>query len=133
MLANWWRSARPKGKGRRQSRPAKRSHGHTFRPQVVRLEDRIVFSVNMGSNFDGIAFINDPRFEPPDTSGAVGPNHFVETVNTTIAIYNKSNGQQLSLQRLETFFNSGNIFMFDPVTTYDSITNRFIVAALEQD
>jgi hypothetical protein len=29
---------------------------------------------------------------PPDTDGAVGPNHFVEFVNGAYAVYNKSNG-----------------------------------------
>ena len=41
-------------------------------------------------NFDGIQ-LGDPGagFIPPDTNGDVGPNHYVQTVNSAIAIFDK--------------------------------------------
>lgn len=45
------------------------------------------------TNFDGIGngvagfSVNSA---PPDTNGDVGPNHYVQTVNTDFAVYNKS-------------------------------------------
>src|ERR1044071_9861993 len=49
------------------------------------------------ANFDGIGNgFSGPQgtfivqYAPPDTNGAVGPNHFVETVNVDFAVFNKS-------------------------------------------
>src|ERR1700726_4912641 len=33
---------------------------------------------------------------PPDTDGAVGPNHYVQMVNTELAVYNKTTGAMIS-------------------------------------
>ena len=62
---------------------------------------------------------------PPDTSGDVGPNHYIQTVNTSVGIYNKATGAAISTVTLDTFFpgpagspcdtnNDG-----DPVVLYD--------------
>lgn len=55
------------------------------------------------ANFAGINY-NEDIVNPPDTMGAVGPNHFVEVLNGKIAIYNKYSSQRIILETLETFF-----------------------------
>src|SRR5207244_8623860 len=52
--------------------------------------------------FDGTNFNTGGAGFPPDTDGDVGPNHYVEVVNTTIHIFDK-NGNSLLVQ---TTFNS---------------------------
>jgi len=70
---------------------------------------------------------------PPDTVGDVGPNHYVQGVNTSIGIYNKTTGAPFSTVTFNTLFtgtgtpcdanNAG-----DPTVVYDPGRNRFIVA-----
>src|SRR5262249_41439320 len=77
-----------------------------YRPQLLELENRIVPSVNVASTFLGMNFGNTPGFVPPDTIAASGPSEIIETVNTDIAIYNKSGGAILNPTDLATFFQS---------------------------
>ena len=39
-------------------------------------------------NFEGVANVNGVA--PPDTQGDVGPNHYVQWVNLSFAVYDKS-------------------------------------------
>jgi hypothetical protein len=60
----------------------------------------------------------------------------VETVNETLAIYNKSTGAFISSQTLQSFFSgfvTGSIGMFDPTVMYDEAAGRFIVEAAVKD
>jgi hypothetical protein len=68
---------------------------------------------------------------PPDTNGDVGPNHYIQTVNTSIGIYDKT-GVRLAAFTFNTLFdgtgtpcdtqNNG-----DPVVLYDSVSGRWII------
>jgi Concanavalin A-like lectin/glucanases superfamily/Putative binding domain, N-terminal len=75
---------------------------------------------------------------PPDTMGAVGPNHFMETLNGAVAIYNKTNAARLSLVTLDTFFRvtiGGKTYprndTTDPRVIYDRRSGRWIASTLE--
>src|SRR5438067_3601140 len=47
----------------------------------------------IGTNFAGQAFFaNSIGLAPPDTDGSIGPNHYVEFINSAFAIYNRSGG-----------------------------------------
>ena len=61
---------------------------------------------------------------PPDTCGAVGPDHFVVAVNRVLAIYDKNNGGLLSSTTLGSFLPgcSG-----DPRILFDQHSNRWVV------
>src|SRR5438045_1364524 len=55
------------------------------------LEDRTMPSVTVGVSVDGMNTTNSScNCQPPDSTGAVGPNHFVHMVNTAIEIFNKN-------------------------------------------
>src|SRR6478752_5070954 len=45
-------------------------------------------------NVAGLDFAHFGAGHPPDTSGAVGPDNFIQTVNTSIGIYDKTGKQQ---------------------------------------
>jgi hypothetical protein len=68
---------------------------------------------------------------PPDTMGAVGPNHVVTVVNFVVQIQNRT-GTVLSRVFLDDFFSQvrppGN-FSFDPRAAYDTLSNRWIILA----
>src|SRR5439155_1469297 len=66
-----------------------------------------------------------------------GPNHVVELVNTAIRIYDKSKDpvRIVSTHELSEFFSSLGTLgqMSDPQTSYDELTNRFVVGVLDFD
>jgi hypothetical protein len=83
--------------------------------------------------------LNPPgyRFIPPDTDGAVGPNHVVELINGAYAVYNKSGGFVASLG-LDAFWAAANVTpsgafptTFDPRVVYDPGTKRWFASALD--
>src|SRR5262249_20113578 len=41
-------------------------------------------------SFDGLDFANWGAGHPPDTNGDVGPTYYIQTINTSVGIYNKS-------------------------------------------
>jgi outer membrane protein OmpA-like peptidoglycan-associated protein/Ca2+-binding RTX toxin-like protein len=92
-------------------------------------------SVDILNTFPGLNTATvTSNFEPPDTHIAVGPDFIVEVVNDAIAIIDKDDGTQISVQLLSDFFSalplSGGA-IFDPVVTYDALAERFVVAALD--
>ncbi len=85
------------------------------------------------ANFAGMQFSANGSGWPPDTNGDVGPNHYIQTVNTSVGIYNKTTGAAISAVTFNTFFtgpagtpcdtsNDG-----DPVVLYDAAVDRWIV------
>ena len=85
------------------------------------------------ANFAGMNFAANGAGWPPDTNGDVGPNHYIQTVNSSIGIYNRATGAAISTVTLNTFFlgpagnpcdnsNDG-----DPVVLYDPAADRWIV------
>jgi hypothetical protein len=102
-------------------------------------------------NFDGQS-AQDNRdlfgfaFVPPDTNGAVGSKEFVQMVNVTIAVYNKSTGAlEMGPAAIHTLWNGfGGLCEFgggtpdfadggDPVVLYDHLAGRWLVTQLQYD
>ena len=66
---------------------------------------------------------------PPDTMGAVGPNHIVNAFNSNIAFQYK-NGTYISSVSLSTFWSSLSPGTpFDPRVIYDVLSQRFIITS----
>jgi hypothetical protein len=122
--------------GRFTGRARRARRTRSFHLELQPLEDRRVPAtvVNVGTSFAGLDFNASGGTEPPDTSIAVGPNQVVETVNTTIAIYNKTTGALQSETPLATFFSpvGATANLFDPVVVYDPLAQRFIVCVAEE-
>jgi hypothetical protein len=105
----------------------------TLRPSVLALEERVVLSITLGGSFVGY---NGTGWYPPDTNAAVGPNHVLETVNESLAIYNKATGALISSEALSSLFSgfaTGSNGMFDPSVLYDDAAGRFVVEAAVKD
>ena len=56
------------------------------------------------ANFAGMQFSANGSGWPPDTNGDVGPNHYIQTVNTSVGIYDKTTGAAISTVTFNTFF-----------------------------
>lgn len=83
-------------------------------------------------SFDGLGNMNGTI--PPDTNGAVGPNHYVQWVNVSFAIYDKATGTRVygpaagstlwqALGGPCAARNDG-----DPVVLYDQLAGRWVMS-----
>lgn len=84
-----------------------------------------------GITFAGLDLQNYGGGWPPDTHGAVGPSHYIQAVNTSMAIYDKATGARLVALTMNNFFPAGNACdtnnQGDPVVLYDHVSGRYIV------
>src|SRR6266540_3896663 len=84
-------------------------------------------------SFKGLDHLTWGAGHPPDTVGDVGPNHFVQAVNTSVGIFGKSGGAPLAAFTFDAFFTgTGTVCdtdnQGDPTVVYDPQADRWIVA-----
>ena len=82
-------------------------------------------------SFDGIP--NVMNAVPPDTNGDVGPNHYVQSVNTALAVWDKQGNQLLAPVALNSLWSGlGGLCETtnrgDPIVLYDSIADRWLIS-----
>jgi hypothetical protein len=76
-------------------------------------------------NFEGQA----SPYYPPDANGAVGPGHYMQTINTTYAIYNKSGALVAGPTAMNQLFSGvpgSNCNNGDPLILYDEQAGRWL-------
>ena len=85
--------------------------------------------------FNALNFTSNGAGHPPDTVGDVGPNHFVQAVNTSIGIYNKVTGAAFATFTFNSLWSGAGTgtpcdtsHNGDPTVIYDPQNDRFIVA-----
>jgi hypothetical protein len=100
---------------------------------------RILAPQTVGASFIGIGLQDQsPTYwVPPDTCGAIGPSHFVEILNGSVAVYTRA-GTRLSHVTLDSFMavsfggtNYPRSFAFDPRIVYDRRSGHWFAIALE--
>lgn len=98
---------------------------------VVQTSDGPLAMPGASVSFKGLDLQDWGAGWPPDTHGDVGPNHYVQAVNTSIGIFNKS-GTRLAAFTFDTLFagtgtpcDSSN--RGDPYVLYDAVSDRWIV------
>jgi hypothetical protein len=86
------------------------------------------------ASFDGLDFANWGAGHPPDTNGDVGPTYYIQTINTSIGVFNKSTGVRVAAFTFDTFMSQGNLGNLcdtnnfgDPVVVYDTFEDRWII------
>ena len=86
------------------------------------------------ANFAGLDFNTWGSGHPPDTVGDVGPNHYIQSINSAVGIYNKSTGAQLAAFTLDTLMSQGQFGNLcdtdnfgDPVVLYDTFEDRWVI------
>src|SRR4051794_31041934 len=88
----------------------------------------------VGANFTGTT----PAGDPPDTDGAVGPNDFVEFLNSRYVVYEKSGTVLQDLDPLQFWAAAGlapndlsQFGSFDPRVIYDPDSGRWFACACD--
>jgi len=103
-------------------------------PALEAVPARTVPAPAASKNFDGMSFAINGNGHPPDTNGDVGPKYYIQSINTSIAIYRKSDGGEVTHFTFNTFMSQGafgnlcdtNNFG-DPVVLYDSFEDRWVI------
>lgn len=79
-------------------------------------------------NFNGQA----SPYYPPDANGSIGPNHYMQTINSVYTIYNKSTGALVAgptnLNLLFSGVTGSEYNDGDPICLYDEQADRWVVA-----
>jgi len=124
-------------------RPLFGTQGQKIPAQKVPAIDPLVQSpsptLNMPSpiqNFDGLGNLNGVL--PPDTEGDVGPNHYVQWVNLSFAIWDKSGNQLLAPAAGNTLWSGfGGLCQTtnngDPIVQYDQLADRWLMSQFAFD
>jgi hypothetical protein len=119
---------------RKRNQPAVRQRLYR-RLQVEQLENRIVPSIALQSEYTGITYANS-GYVPPDTQGAAGTTNYVETTNQEIALFSPKNtgASQVSDSFSDFWLTQGKLsrpdstsILADPVVVWDEQIQRFIV------
>ncbi|MEW5831010.1 MAG: carboxypeptidase regulatory-like domain-containing protein [Chloroflexota bacterium] len=92
-------------------------------------------------SFDGLDALDDWNtigaiYAPPDTDGAVGPNHYLQMVNSIFAVYDKDTGGLLGGPWANNLFwdlaNTGTACETtndgDPIVLYDQLADRWLIS-----
>jgi hypothetical protein len=86
------------------------------------------------TSFDGLDRANWGAGHPPDTNGDVGPAYYIQSINTSIGIYDKATGLRVAAFTFDTFMSQGAFGNLcdtenfgDPVVLYDTFEDRWIL------
>jgi hypothetical protein len=86
------------------------------------------------SSFPRLDFLNWGMGHPPDTNGDVGPTYYIQTINSSIGIFDKSTGTRVAAFTFNAFMSQGHFGNLcdtdnfgDPVVLYDSYENRWFI------
>ena len=85
----------------------------------------------VGVGFDGVSNVNGVL--PPDPTGAIGPNHYVQAVNLSFAIYDRAGTKLYGPANTNTIWNGfggpcQSTNNGDPVVLYDRAADRFLIS-----
>src|SRR5205809_1930568 len=113
--------------GPKSTEPATPALASASAPALIRSFEGV------GQGFTGPQGTFSVNAAPPDTNGAVGPNHYVQTVNTSFAVFNKTGTPLMGPVRINTVWsgfgggcqtnNDG-----DPSVVYDGIADRWVIS-----
>jgi hypothetical protein len=86
------------------------------------------------TTFPGLDYATWGQGHPPDTNGDVGPTYYIQTINVSIGIYEKSTGNRVAAFTFNDFMSQGSFGNLcdtdnfgDPVVLYDSFEDRWFI------
>jgi hypothetical protein len=86
------------------------------------------------ASFEGLDFAGWGAGHPPDTNGDVGPQYYIQTVNTAIGVYDKVSGTRVAAFTFNTFMSQGHFGNLcdtnnfgDPIVVYDTFEDRWVI------
>ncbi|MEI6076035.1 MAG: hypothetical protein WCS94_10700 [Verrucomicrobiota bacterium] len=104
-------------------------------PQPVKAS----LNVQLGQNFTAATMFIDSAKVPPDTDGAVGPEHFVEFINGRFSVFAKDSGAKvLSMTDLDFWAGAGvklgsNLDVSDTRVIFDPLSGRWFASQVDFD
>jgi hypothetical protein len=92
--------------------------------------------VQLGQNFTASTLFTDSNLVPPDTDGAVGPNHFVEFINGRFSVYDKASGSNAQTMTDVAFWTGigvdlAGLEVSDPRIIYDPLSGRWFASQID--
>jgi hypothetical protein len=96
-------------------------------------------SVQIGMNFHASTYEVNSQALPADPNGAIGPNHFMEFINGTVAVYNRTNGQSVQRKTNLKFWSDAGLIISpdadvsDPRVIYDPTVQRWFASQVDFD
>lgn len=94
-------------------------------------------SIFGGFSWSGLAAVpvsvpgSSTDLTPPDGGGGIGPNAFIEAVNSEIAVYDRTTTALIAHSTLATFFGNGATEPCDPYVMWDNGAQRWVVTSIE--
>ena len=98
-------------------------------PTIINNIQRVLGGIRtlpLEQNFTG-ASQSESGFLPPDPTGAVGPNHYVHSVNSLVKIFDKTGNLLAGPTSLGAFLGFGGNGG-DPIVLYDQLADRWVVS-----
>ncbi|MFY9309501.1 MAG: T9SS type A sorting domain-containing protein [Bacteroidia bacterium] len=84
------------------------------------------------ANWQGLGNIADGIGGPYDPSGAAGPNHFVQAINFSFRVYDKTGNPLMAELDLSSMWTGSN-GNGDPVVLYDKFADRWLISQIQVD
>lgn len=94
-------------------------------------------SVSIGQNLTSSTYGAQVSAIPADANGAIGPRHFVELINGSFAVYNKTNGRSVKRVTDVHFWSSAGVVISpddattDPRIIYDPTVQRWFASMVD--
>jgi hypothetical protein len=94
-------------------------------------------TVQIGQNFTGTSYNPNAPAIPPDSNGAIGPKHFMEFINGTVAVYNKTSGANVQRKTDVKFWGDAGVLLSsdsglsDPRVIYDPRSDRWFSVQID--
>ena len=93
--------------------------------------------VQIGQNFPGSSYALNFQGLPPDSNGAIGPRHFMEFINGTVSVYNRTNGLRVQHKTNLKFWSDAKVIISpdsavsDPRVIYDPTVQRWFASQVD--
>lgn len=105
---------------------------------LVAVGARSQVTIQIGLNFTGSLGGLISQALPPDPNGVIGPTRFVEFINGTVAVYNRTNGASVVRKTDLKFWadaglNTSAIAISDPRVIYDPTVQRWFATQVDFD
>jgi hypothetical protein len=109
--------------------------GQKFQPlQQLRRPLAMLAAPAPDRDFDGLDRFNWGAGSPSDVNGDVGPTYYIQSVNTSVGIFRKSDGFREAAFTFDTLMAQGNFGnqcdtqnFGDPVVLYDTFEDRWVL------
>ncbi len=95
-------------------------------------------TIQIGLNYTGSSYLLNSQALPPDPNGVIGPGRFMEFINGSVAVYNRTNGASVQRKSDLKFWadaglNVSAIAISDPRVIYDPTTQRWFATQVDFD